>query len=140
MRYLTAQYLPYTPLRSLLDITKNELTTKISKKMIDQCELSPLKSDQLDQFKEFPKAQIVDLCKTAYKTVTPRIEKLKILALSTIQTDITEELNRTTKLKVLDIEKERLTQQIHKRHDLLKQAITNAKPQLDSIRVIFPKN
>ena len=140
LKYLSSQYLAYTPLRVVLDINNKDLTSKLPKKMIDSLELKTASSDQINQLKQMPKEMSNLLFKQAQSIAIERSKKYITQARENFLIYINYEYNRVLEFIIDKDEKQRQLNLLDNQKKIILEGIEEAQIQLDSLRIILPKD
>jgi ATP-dependent helicase HepA len=140
-KYISSTFLPFTPIRILLDIQGKDLTREYSKKMIDNS-IERLDSSTaiVDLIKKIPNDHLIGFSKTALKLTQVRIQKYQTKAKSEAEDKRSHEIARINSLKLDSESRVNSTKKINSDFDSIITSICDAKISLDSIRVITPKS
>jgi ATP-dependent helicase HepA len=140
-KYISSTFLPFTPVRILLDIKGADLTKEYSKKMIDgSIEKADNSAAVIDLIKKIPNDNLVGFSKTALKLTQARITKYQTKAKLEAEARRSSEIARINNLSLNHDAKLSSTSKINFEFDSIISSICDAKISLDSIRVVTPKN
>lgn len=140
-KYLSSTFLPFTPVRVLLNLQGEDKTKEYSKKMIDKSAQNVQNPQTVtDLIKNIPPDHLMKITKSALKETNKRIVKYQTKAKEQAVQKNASELARIQSLR---LPSQARTDSTHKANQELENIITSvydAKISLDSIRVIIPEN
>lgn len=139
-KYLSGEFLPYTPMRVLLDMAGNDHTQKINKRAIDNAQLLPPDKEQLELLKGLPKENLKTLSSKALQIAQKRSQKYISTAQTEIQNFFSSEVHRQKTITKDPLQlNENLAALEYKKSALLN-SVSGALIQLDSLRLIIPRD
>jgi ATP-dependent helicase HepA len=139
LAHISSLYLPYTPVRVLLDIKQTDLTKDISKKRLDSI-IAPPSKEAKDFIQNLPKDIATQLNTKAKLIAGKKSKKYIEQAKQTYQISYEHETYRIQNLKLDHSQKQIMLEKNARLNRLVKSSITNAKVEIDSIRVILPES
>lgn len=138
-KHLGALYLPYTPLRVLLNIQGEDLTKKYPKKHIDE-NLLEIHQEDAEIMSQIPKDSIQELYKKAQNLAQKKQKQFSAKAIEKLEQTLDIELMR---VQNLDLEEELKTQTLNYlklTKSRLEQTLQNPTMAVDSIRILLPES
>ena len=131
------KYFPPTPLRILLNGKHQDLTTKLSKKQLDE-DVVTLPHDKRGALKEIPRDFIKECLKKGKEGVIPRAKQYKEKFLSEMNAKMDAEILRLKKLREVNpTVSEAEIQALEATKAGLAKAMSQAEVALDSFRLIL---
>ena len=139
-KYISSVYLPFTPVRVLLNLQGKEFTKEYPKKHLDNS-LIPItdNSSILELLSNVPNDIKASLSKQAIDVANRRVEKYKNKALEQINKDQQSEINRFLNLQLEAVKETESIKQVNEQYQQVIKSITESTITLDSIRIIVPK-
>ena len=140
-KHLSSVFLPFTPLRVLLDIQGDDKTKDLPKKHIDSKQVETNNADEvLAILKSVPNEHMAKLTKKSQQLANKRAQKYIEKAKLEAQNKHKHELSRINSLKLEPELANELIRVEKEKNNQIITSICEAKLSLDSIRVILPKD
>ncbi len=139
IRHLGSLYLPFTPLRVLMDIKGSDKTKELSKRAIDD-DIESIDSTGLEILHQIPKDAIQQIIKKAHSQIKTRVDKYINSGIQEVESHYSKEYARQNQLVTHPDTKQKLLKQLENERDSVKRCLYNANIKLDSIRIVLPKS
>tara|TARA_Y100000768_G_scaffold386004_1_gene373393 strand:- start:241 stop:2919 length:2679 start_codon:yes stop_codon:yes gene_type:complete len=133
-------YLPYTPLRVLIDVSGQNVTQKMPKKYIDGLNLAAADDALLQQFKNIPKNTVFDLFKKAQTIAVQKQNQFVSKALEACQEQLKTETQRLSFMyKDNTAELAEQSEKIQTKFGNYEQSIKSSQLEISALRVVVGK-
>lgn len=137
-KYLSQKYLPYTPLRCLLNTKGEDKTKKISKKFLDSIAHNELENEVKELIHQLPKDIIKAHSDLAKKFISSRIIKLQQKAIEDYKKVADYEKERVKNLNISAQQKKDEMLRLEEQEQKILNSIKEATIALDGLRIIIP--
>ena len=138
-KHNSSTFLPFTPIRVLLDAKGEDNTKKLPKKFLDtiQKNLSPGDGEVISKI---PKDFLVNLFKTTQNIAVKKATKYQTDAIKEYELKVGHEKNRIEQLKISQDDKQNLSNSLMAKKKLIISSISEAKLTIDSVRIILSES
>ncbi len=136
-KHISAKYLPFTPIRLLLEATGQDVTKKYPKRFIDEHQ-EALEHQDMAILDNIPKDMLAKLFTKAQDMAQAKSNKYLQDAKDTFTKDIFHEEKRVSSLHITAQEKQTQLANLAKIKESITGSIQNASLTIDAIKIILP--
>ncbi len=138
-KHKSSYFLPFTPIRILLNTKNEDLTKRISKKFIDSQITQQMDEDSLI-LDQLPKEFLVNIFKLALNHAGLRSSKYLEVAKSNLKQQQSTELNRLKNSGLSEDDKQLKLSEEKAEYEKILMSLENSKLQIDALRIILGKS